>query len=382
MKIGLCFPYTQEYPSREVMLEWFRRVDEGPFSTLSCGERMVGPSVDMMGLLGAAAAVTERVQIAPTLYVLPMHPAVKVAKHAATLDVISGGRTIITVGVGGRVHDYRCMEKEPVRRYARMDEQVAEIRRHLGGRPALRGHRSRSARRPVQAGGPHRSWPVSWDRRPSRAVRSGPTATTRGPGTACPRRSSSSATASSRPGTTARPRRRPRRRMAGFWYSLAPDADAKLKAYVYKYIKVIGEPAAKFMASQVDRSSPDAVRASLDAYEELGHRRMLAEYGHGRDCGDRRPAGGPREARLDRDGAGVVVLASTARIHREGVNPWVPVPTAMAIWPGCRASFAARAAATSRAARISSPIRRRRRPRRRKSARSLPATHARRGSLT
>ena len=64
MKIGLCFPYTQEALDRDVILEWFRRVDEGPFSTLSCGERMIGTSVDMMALLGAAAAVTSVVSAA------------------------------------------------------------------------------------------------------------------------------------------------------------------------------------------------------------------------------------------------------------------------------------------------------------------------------
>ena len=42
MKIGLCFPYTQEGLTREITLEWFKRVDEGPFSTISCGERMIG----------------------------------------------------------------------------------------------------------------------------------------------------------------------------------------------------------------------------------------------------------------------------------------------------------------------------------------------------
>ena len=95
MKIGLCFPYSQDDLTRDLTLEWFRRVDEGPFSTISCGERMVGAGVDMMAMMAAAAAVTERVRIVPTLYVLPMHPAVKVAKHAATLDLISGGRTTI-----------------------------------------------------------------------------------------------------------------------------------------------------------------------------------------------------------------------------------------------------------------------------------------------
>ena len=59
-------------------------------------------------------------------------------------------------------------------------------------------------------------------------------------------------------------------RIAGFWCSSAPDADAKLKAYVFKYLKVIGEKPARAMASLCDRSTPDAIRASLDAYEEQG----------------------------------------------------------------------------------------------------------------
>jgi alkanesulfonate monooxygenase SsuD/methylene tetrahydromethanopterin reductase-like flavin-dependent oxidoreductase (luciferase family) len=60
------------------------------------------------------------------------------------------------------------------------------------------------------------------------------------------------------------------RRVAGFWYSLADDGQARLSSYVYDYIKVLGEDAARAMSAGVDRSSPDAVRASLDAMEELG----------------------------------------------------------------------------------------------------------------
>jgi len=267
MKIGLCFPYTQEDLSRDTMLEWFRRVDEGPFSTLSCGERMVGSSVDLMATLAAAAAVTTRVRIAPTLYVLPMHPAIKVAKHAATLDLISNGRVWITVGVGGRVDDYRCMEKEPVRRYARMDEQVAEIRRIWAGELPFEGTEAVGPR-PVQPGGP-----------PILAGSMGPKSIARaakwadgvyswsGNGVGVEmKRQCELVTAA----WEAEKRDTPPKRVGGFWYSLAPNADEKLKAYVYKYIKVLGEAPAKGMASIVDRSSPDAVRASLDAYEELG----------------------------------------------------------------------------------------------------------------
>ena len=267
MKIGLCFPYTQEDLSRDLILEWFRRVDEGPFSTISCGERLVGPSVDMMALLPAAAAVTERVRIVPSLYVLPMHSAIKVAKHAATLDLISGGRTTITVGVGGRVHDYMCMEKEPVRRQARMAEQVAQIRRIWAGEIPFEGAEPVGPQL-VQPGGP-----------PILAGVMGPNAIKRAAHWADGVYSwSGNGVAKEMEDQQARVvaawdeagREKPPERVAGFWYSLAPNADEKLKSYVYKYIKVMGEAPARAMANAVDRSSQDAVRASLDAYEELG----------------------------------------------------------------------------------------------------------------
>ena len=64
----------------------------------------------MRVLLGAAAAVTSRVRVVPSLYVLPMHSAVWAAKEIATLDVISAGRVTVTVGVGGREKDYRAVD--------------------------------------------------------------------------------------------------------------------------------------------------------------------------------------------------------------------------------------------------------------------------------
>jgi alkanesulfonate monooxygenase SsuD/methylene tetrahydromethanopterin reductase-like flavin-dependent oxidoreductase (luciferase family) len=99
-----------------------------------------GPPPSSTRGVAAAAAITTRVRIVPTLYLLPVHSAIKVAKHAATFHLISGGRITITVGVGGHVHDYRCMEKELVRRYARMDEQVAQIRSIWAGEEILRAN--------------------------------------------------------------------------------------------------------------------------------------------------------------------------------------------------------------------------------------------------
>jgi alkanesulfonate monooxygenase SsuD/methylene tetrahydromethanopterin reductase-like flavin-dependent oxidoreductase (luciferase family) len=267
MKIGLCFPYTQPSMDRATMLEWFRRVEEGPFSSLSCGERIVGTSVEMGTTLAAAAAVTERIRIVPTLYVLPMHPAIWVAKHAATLDLISGGRVTITVGVGGRPHDYRCMERETKGMHARMDEQVEQIKAIWRGELPFEGTEPVGPR-PVQPGGPPilagvmgpkatkraARWAdgvYSWSGHGDRADIAGQLERVRA--------------AWDEAGRSERPRH-----VAGFWYSLAPDAPRRLYDYVHKYLRVAGDELATAMAKLQTRSSPDAVREALDAYEELG----------------------------------------------------------------------------------------------------------------
>jgi alkanesulfonate monooxygenase SsuD/methylene tetrahydromethanopterin reductase-like flavin-dependent oxidoreductase (luciferase family) len=267
VKIGLCFPYTQPDMNRATMLEWFRRVEEGPFSSLSCGERMVGTSVEMGSTLAAAAAVTERIRIVPSLYVLPMHSAIWVAKHAATLDLISGGRVTVTVGVGGRPHDYRCMEREMVRTHVRMDEQIEQIRSIWRGELPFEGTEAVGPT-PVQPGGP-----------PILAGVMGPKATKRAAHWADGVYSWSGhgdpadieaqlgrvRAAWEEAGRSEAPTH-----AAGFWYSLAEDAPKKLHDYVYKYLRVAGEPIATAMAKMQTRSSADAVREALDAYEELG----------------------------------------------------------------------------------------------------------------
>ena len=40
MKIGLCMPYMVRDYDRDRILTWARKIDAGPFDTLSCGERI------------------------------------------------------------------------------------------------------------------------------------------------------------------------------------------------------------------------------------------------------------------------------------------------------------------------------------------------------
>ena len=129
MKIGICLPYMKRDISRQTLIDWCRLIDQGPFDSLSCGERVTGYSYEMRNILAFAAAQTERVRIIPSLYVLPMHSAVQAAKEIATLDILSGGRVTVTVGVGGRECDYRALGASFKGRFQHMDEQIALMKR-------------------------------------------------------------------------------------------------------------------------------------------------------------------------------------------------------------------------------------------------------------
>ena len=267
MKVGVCLPYMERELDRDTMLYWMRAIDNGPFESLTCGERITSYTVEMRTILGAAAAVTERVRIVPSLYVLPMHNAVWAAKEIATLDVMSNGRVTLCVGVGGRPMDYEAVGAPFEKRHARMDEQIAAMKKIWQGVPPLEGG-DPVGPTPVQAGGP-----------PILAGTMGPKATRRaaewadglymwsgnGQKQEIANMIKQADACWEDAGRDTKPTR-----ITGFWASLADNAAERLPAYVYDYIKVLSPEFAAAMSKGMDRCTPDRINASLDAMEELG----------------------------------------------------------------------------------------------------------------
>ena len=267
MKVGVCLPYMERELDRDTMLYWMRAIDNGPFESLTCGERITSYTVEMRTILGAAAAVTERVRIVPSLYVLPMHNAVWAAKEIATLDVMSNGRVTLCVGVGGRPMDYEAVGAPFEKRHARMDEQIAAMKKIWQGVPPLEGG-DPVGPTPVQAGGP-----------PILAGTMGPKATRRaaewadglymwsanGQKQDIANMIKQADGCWEDAGRDTKPTR-----ITGFWASLADNAAERLPAYVYDYIKVLSPEFAAAMSKGMDRCTPDRINASLDAMEELG----------------------------------------------------------------------------------------------------------------
>ena len=268
MKIGICLPYMKAGLTRDDYLRWFRAIDEGPFSSLSCGERVHGPTYDMRVLLSAAAAMTSKVEITPTLYVLPMHNAVRVAKEIATLDILSGGRVNkVALGYGGRELDYQAVGARFQGRYGRMDRQVAEMRQVWDGQELVDGG-GPIGPRPTHPGGPQllagAMGPKSIERCAQWAqglyAWSG-----NGEQDELERSFAMADAAWERAGQAQRPYR-----LGGFWYTLAEDGQRKLYDYVYDYLAIAGPEIATMMAQSVHRSSADAVAEALDNAEAAG----------------------------------------------------------------------------------------------------------------
>ena len=148
MTLPTMLPHT-----RADVLAWCRGVDEGAWTSLAVPERITYTSHDTTVQLAAAAALTERVRLWTTIVILPAHDAVAVAKQMASVDVLSDGRLTMGIGIGGREHDYRAINASFARRYPRMDEQVATMRRIWNGEPPFEGA-DPVGPPPVQPGGP------------------------------------------------------------------------------------------------------------------------------------------------------------------------------------------------------------------------------------
>ena len=267
MKIGLCLPYFKGGLTRDDFMAWFRHVDQGPFHSISCGERILGPTYDMRVLLSAAAMATERVEINTTLYVLPMHNAVRAAKEIATLDVISNGRLTVTCGYGGRELDYKAVGAEYRGRHARMDEQVATMRSIWAQQPPFEGV-DPVGPAPVQAGGPKLLTGAMGPKGIARSARwaDGVFAWS-GNGELADYQQTLAMVDSAweEAGRSERPYK-----MGGFWYTLGDGGQEALRQYVYDYLLIAGEDIANWMAGTVHRSNDDAVREALDNLEEAG----------------------------------------------------------------------------------------------------------------
>jgi alkanesulfonate monooxygenase SsuD/methylene tetrahydromethanopterin reductase-like flavin-dependent oxidoreductase (luciferase family) len=129
LKLGLGLPNTMAHETdRRLMLEWARLADEAGFYLLGTIDKPDYDSWDPLTTLAGVAGVTERIGLATTILLLPARNEVLVAKQAAVVDQLSGGRLILGIAQGGREDDFELLDAEFEGRSERFERQVARIR--------------------------------------------------------------------------------------------------------------------------------------------------------------------------------------------------------------------------------------------------------------
>jgi len=83
---------------------------------------------DPLDLMALLAAVTDRITLATGVLVVPNHQPVVLAKRIATVDVLSGGRVRMCLGVGWMEEELRATGADPRTRGRRMDETIEAMR--------------------------------------------------------------------------------------------------------------------------------------------------------------------------------------------------------------------------------------------------------------
>jgi probable F420-dependent oxidoreductase len=148
---------------RDEVLALSRRIEESGLASAWVGDHVsfYVPIMESLTTLAFAAAVTSRVRLCTGVYLLPLRHPTTTAKVTSTLDVLSGGRLTLGIGVGGEFPPEFEACGVPVReRGSRTDEGI-EILRRLWTEEGVE-HRGEHfsfgkvsvAPRPLQTGGP------------------------------------------------------------------------------------------------------------------------------------------------------------------------------------------------------------------------------------
>ena len=108
MQIGIGLPANIPGVQGKLILDWAKKADSGPFSSLGLIDRLVYPNYEPLIAFAAAAGVTQRIRLMTTVLLAPLRNTAILAKQAASLDALSGGRLTLGLAIGGREDDFHA----------------------------------------------------------------------------------------------------------------------------------------------------------------------------------------------------------------------------------------------------------------------------------
>jgi alkanesulfonate monooxygenase SsuD/methylene tetrahydromethanopterin reductase-like flavin-dependent oxidoreductase (luciferase family) len=153
MDIGIGLPNTVAGTEGRTLVDWARQAEEAGFSTLGTIGRLVYPNYEELICLSAAAAVTSQIRLTTSVLLAPLYTnAALLAKQAASLDRLSGGRLVLGMGLGGRDDDFAASGVSTEGRGRRLEEQLGLMKRVWSGEEF--GYAGGIGPEPARPGGP------------------------------------------------------------------------------------------------------------------------------------------------------------------------------------------------------------------------------------
>ena len=263
MNVGVGLPSTIPGVQGSAIVEWAVKADEGPFSSLSVLDRLVYPNYEPMVVLGAAAAATHRIRLMTSILLAPLRSGAMLAKQAASVDAISGGRLSLGLGIGGRPDDFVAGETDIATRGRRFDEQLAAMKRIWAGEP-YNDEVGGIGPPPGRQGGPELLIGAVSPRALARVARWGDGFIAGGGGPDAARASYDAVLEKwDELGRAGRPRF-----VSAAYFALGDDAEDRISASINDYYSFMPEYAQVIAGAAP--SNPEKVRNTLRAYEDVG----------------------------------------------------------------------------------------------------------------
>jgi alkanesulfonate monooxygenase SsuD/methylene tetrahydromethanopterin reductase-like flavin-dependent oxidoreductase (luciferase family) len=261
MDVGIGLPNAVPGTTGEQLVGFARAGEQNGFSGLGTIDRLVYPNYDPFVALAAAAAVTERIRLITSILIVPYRVnAAVVAKQAASLHALSGGRLVLGAAIGARDDDYEASGLSTDDRGKKFDAMLEEMKRIWDGEE--RGY--------AGAIGPQTDDPLklivggSVDAAFERAARFAD-GWMMGGGSAD---QFADAAAKVREAWSQAGREGEPRLMGLAYFSLGPDAEQNAKDSIGHYYAWLGEYGDQIVSSTA--TDPETVGQYVSAYEEAG----------------------------------------------------------------------------------------------------------------
>jgi probable F420-dependent oxidoreductase len=137
MRVGVNLPNYSDLGTRDAIRAIAERAEALGYESVWTTDHVLMPKIhpepyghilETLSTLAYLAAITDRVQLGTSIVVLPQRQPVLVAKQAATIDHLSGGRLVFGVGVGWVEEEFGFLGADFAARGRRTDEYIRALR--------------------------------------------------------------------------------------------------------------------------------------------------------------------------------------------------------------------------------------------------------------